>query len=325
MGDLMGCYVKKSAEAFIASDANTNNVVLDDGNYHVFALDFTGSEFDEGEDAGGPSKIKVKVNKDSSGNVTSFEMFSCETRNGSDVQTQYVLQTVQNGEFSLELIGGYVQDTSVGDFQITASAPLNSDGELDGQKTIVMQETHTWNGTDTGSSKLTGIQTSSQMTIYGFQTGDWSNAETDTSGSYTNQLYGINELLDTNVDGEDYNIKLLALGDGAVKGLFSGDDGSDSWSDSVTEAFSADTTQSTTFSESEFADDVSDATLPEVETITISFSDSQTWDCSDEADGTINFANIGVDLSSCENYQLGHNWINCYQLIQSEGGGEGEE
>ncbi|OVE80613.1 hypothetical protein BVY03_05780 [bacterium K02(2017)] len=148
-GDLIQCYVTTTFDNIAAS----NGIDIYDGEYHVFALSFTGSSFDEEEeDSGGPSKIKFKVVRDeTSGTITQFEMFSCGDQGATDEQSMYLNQTILGSAFNMETINigsGSQGDSGTANWKdrTTVAGTLNSSGsfvdQVDGvptPKTITME------------------------------------------------------------------------------------------------------------------------------------------------------------------------------------------
>ena len=314
MGALILCYVQN---IFGASD---QSVDIYDGDFHVFGLDFSGASGNE--DGGGPDKVKFKIVKDDDGAITEFVMYACT----DGEQQEYLSQTIDGSSFSMTEIGG--NSNSYGEYNWSSSVAgtLNSNGNFTGSKTIEINFDSTWlsDGEEVGSGNgsITFVQGSDTATVSGFMTGD--STFGSSAFSYGDQFTGAMQLLDGNAeDADTYNISLLALGSGSLKGTTSGtftcDDceGSEDWSEDYTDSWNGDTWA--TEDDNDFLDDVEDAVLPDVETETVSFTGDQAYDCDGEVEQTLVIADLGVDFdAACADFQLGHEHIDCWSTI-SEG------
>ncbi|HBF13996.1 MAG TPA: hypothetical protein DDW49_11520 [Deltaproteobacteria bacterium] len=325
-GDLILCYITTTFDAF----ANTEGIDIYDGEYHVFDLDFAGSSFDEGEDAGGPSKIKFKVVKDSSGAVTNFEMFACGDSGDENEQSMYISQTISGTTFAMEALNIGSQGSQTYRDSIEVSGTL-VDGEfvdeLNGvatPKVIHMQ--HVFADEENGSDfygDITFNQSSDSATITGFMSG--AGSHDGESCSFTNNLYATLGLNDTN-SGDDYSIGLLEVGDGAAKNGYVSQCGEgDENTGTALEAWDGTTATEVDPTESDYYTEANAATLGEdAEEPTIAFAGDQTVDCeNEEVEATVVFADIeegGIDIAgTCSNLELGHNHIECYQITGGEG------
>lgn len=320
MGDLIQCYVTTTFDTF----ADTNGIDIYDGNYHVFALDFSGSSFEEeqGGESAGPDLVKFKITRDGNNAITGFEMFACT----SGSQEMYINQTISGNDFSMTVVnqGGF-GDMTFSD-AATVSGTLNSSGnfvdEVDGvatPKVIHMQ--HKGASPSQGFDfwgDLTFTQYADSATLTGTMSG--SNTYQSTTCTFTSDVSGSVDLIDGNTSGTDnYQIGLLEVGDGAVKGEDSGSCGSDTWSNSFTDAWSGATALSLSDpTESSHYSTVDSVTLSTATEPSVSFGDN-TYDCGDSPEATVVFANLGVDVSnSCSKYELGHEHIDCWHIMGDE-------
>lgn len=346
-GDLILCYVKNTFPVYLAQAESEIDIA--DGEYHVFDLDFTGLDFEEpegdqppaleeGEPQGeedpsemeGPDHVKFKIVKNDDGFITGFEMFACE--NGE--QVEYLNQSIDGADFSMTSKGTHSQGEDSSDYETTVSATLDSNNQFVDSKEIIMKFVGSFQG-----SEQWGLMRFNQMpdsaTLTGYMNGSFSDGEQ--SHGFTNQVVGSVQLLDPNVDGEDYDIGVLALGDGAVKFMMHGDD--DEWHDEGAEAWLGDTIAVT--DTSDFLDDVESADLPEETQPTLSFATGQSYGCDETAETTIVFADLFNSAPSasesagdteeaeefeehqqgfqaCMNLELQHNWINCWERSGDE-------
>lgn len=328
-GDLIQCYITSTFDSF----AEGEGIDIYDGEYHVFALDFTGSSFEEGEEeeeedaGGGPSLIKFKIDRNSAGEITSFEMFACGDNGDSDEQSMYLLQTIDGNDFNMRTknIGGFGNEVFYD--SVTVSGTLsngafvdNLNGELT-PKVIRMQ--HQLENPDFGFDfwgDMTVTQYADEATISGDMEG--SDSFSDSSCTFGNSMYGSLSLVNTDSDTP----LSFEMRDGAAltqhSGSCVGDDFSDSWDETNTYAWEGITALDLDdASESVFHEDVVDADLPELSEPSISFDEDETYDCdSSEVEATVVFADLGIDVNeACSDLELGHQHINCWLNDQEEG------
>lgn len=315
LGDLILCYIQSSFDAY---DEQQESIDIYDGNYHIFALDFTGSNLcgenenepcdeDQTEDMG-PDRIKFKITKGTDGQVTGFEMFACTA--GS--QEQYLNQTITDTNFSLIGVDSYGGGEFNSLHTVSVTGTLGSNGKFTGTKNITMQFDSTDGLNNDFWGKMVFEQQATSATLKGHMQGSFGNEFG--SGTFGNRIYGKVQLLDFNEDDADiYNIGLLALGDGIVKGVATGTFGQESWSDNFLEAWNGDTTRPLeNTSDSDYYTDVVNKSVPTYTQPSIAYSASQTWDCSGDVEGTVNFAELNVNFNECAPYSLGHSWTNCW-------------
>lgn len=325
MGDLILCYIQQiytATEGLTIVDANTGetlepgSIPIYDGAYHTFTLAFP-ENTEDGE--GGPDHVKFKINK--SGDViTGLEMFSCV----SGSQEMYLNQDIDGDDFTMGSKGVFEQDCTSG-FSSTVTGTLNSAGEFVGSKGIAMNYTTECSDGSIFYGGSSVEQTADSMTLTGADAGTFIGGDGN-DGSYSVQVVAASELLDGNAaDADPYNIGLLALGDGAVSGSWSGSFGTDSWEDDFTEGWNGDTTEEDATAAAEWLTIVSALDLPDAaEAVTVTFSGSDAYDCDDDVEAIITISDEGI-FNSCSNLELGHEWINCWDLIENGGEFSGEE
>lgn len=327
--DTILCYIQETFAAAVAAgitDAAGEAIDIYDGSYHVFDLDFSGEPSGSAEE-GGPDKVRFRIVK--SGDVIrEFEMFACV----SDSQQEYVKQTIDGNSFSMTSThsmsgsGGasYAGESSV-------SGTLNANGNFSNSKSIAMNMSNSDPNFD-----FWGVLDYAQYPTQGTMTGYLQGSNTYGGQSYTfiDRVAGSVQLIDANTDLDNYDIGLLAMGNGAVRGCVQGggDDFVDdpdctediessvnTWRDSFIEAWEGDTALVPPLADptvSEYYSDVADAVLPTESQPSIGFEGDEAWDCSDAAEAAIAFVEIGADISSCPG--LSHNHIDCWHIA---GGG----
>lgn len=331
MGALILCYVQN---IFGATD---QSIDIYDGEYHTFGMDFTGvggGEGEEEEEGQGPSKVRFKIVKDGDGAITDFEMYACKDNDGDDEQSEYLSQTIDGSTFAMTEIGTHTSEFGEYGWSSSVDGTLNADGNFTGTKTIDINFDSTWlnDGDEIGSGNgsITFEQGADTAALSGFMTG------TSTFGqdafTYEDTFVGAMQLLDGNEeDADTYNIGLLAMGSGCVSGntggTWTGDGEAQDWDEDYTDCWNGDTWA--TEESNDFLTEVEDATLPTASAQTVSFAGDQVYDCDDEPEATLVIADLGVDFNAaCEDFQLGHQHIDCWSTIQvgsEDQGGEGEE
>ncbi len=296
-GDNILCYIKQ---------ADTGGVDIYDGQYHTFDIALTTDE-----EEGGPDHIKMKVVK-TGNNVTGFEMFAC--REGQ--QFFYLNQTITGSDFSMTS-----KETSHGGASTNVTGTLDAEGRFTGTKTINVVNIYEGEGENSGSGygNLTFLQSDDGIEASGYQVGEYEGG--GCSGSYSNRILASAQLIDDNApDADIYDIGLLALGDGGVRVGFSGEgscegQGDFDYSDTGDEGWNGDTLASE--ETNDYLDNITDE-LPSVGSEpTIAFSGSEVYNCGDTATGTLTLDQEQLS-TACANYELSHNWINCYDITNSD-------
>lgn len=314
--DQILCYVDQISEQF-----SDQGIDVYDGEWHVFDMDITGQE-------GSPDRIKMQVVKNAAGSITSFEMFMCADASGTSIQNEYTKQTISGTSLEMVAKGTHTNadGSGSGSHYVVVDGVLDSSGRYS-SKTITTQYTGTYNESPNWS-EATVIQTPGRFTLTAYQSGQWSQGEQ--SGSYSDQTAARGEILDANTSfsSTGYDIRLLAVGDGASKFINSGS--SDQWgsyrypeSGSAVEAWLGDDDATLDpATDSDFYSEADALTLPEVEGVfSISFTEgTEDWDCVTLPDG-VTAEDLGtIDGAAmdaaCTKYGLNHNWIDCYTQIQ---------
>lgn len=250
--DKILCYigVMKSNGAF-ASD-------VDDGNYHYYNVAGAG-------DGGSGIKVKFKIVK-SGGNIQLFEMFMCQ---GGDTQTGYVVEDLSNlsaasitsvntGTFSG---GTYASRVGVSGAATTAGAWTSKAIEYSSYNT------QTSGGAGTFSQKATVTQLADRLTVSAFMSGSYG------SSTFENRMYGVMQILG------DSSLDTFALGDGSAKYSLSHTEGG-TQTYSNTSSWLGDTRAplSPASSGEQYAT-ANAATLRSIESVSISYASTETWDC----------------------------------------------
>ncbi len=322
-GDRILCYIQTTIAAAKAAgklvDANGKVLNVYDGQFHIANLNFVGSKLcgesgqetcQKGDENSGPDNIKFKIASDSTtGAINNFEMHACS----GGTQNEYLSQAISGSDFSMKSkeMGSHQGNNNKG--SVTVSGKLNSKGHFTGTKTINMEMT----GTD-DSGTYWGVlnvdQSSDSIKMTGQMEG--SNAWQKQSCTYGNKVVSEAQLIDKNTDLDKYNLGLLALGDGAVKGTSSGGCGNNTWSETFQEGWNGDTTAPD--SSSSYIAQVKDDTLPSSSQPSVSFSGSEDYDCKGDVEITINFAELGVNFDACSNLELNHQYIDCHNIFDSK-------
>ena len=338
-GDLILCYIQSIFAAATDSpdvvvDTNGDPVTVDiyDGEEHIFDLDFSGLDEGEGEegDDGGPDRIKFSITKTDAGVISAFTMHACR----DEAQEMYLNQTIDGAAFSMTDKGTYDDSSDSGSFSgsyaTAVTGTLNSSNRFTGEKEIVMQFTGV-SDSDSSSNdnwgNMTFTQSSDSAEMQGYMSGTFTAG--DESTTWVNSIVGSMQLLDSNADGDDYSISLLALGEGAVTGQMIGEtEGGDIWDETFTEAWDGDTAVAT--EESDFLDLLADLTLLTSDTASepdITFAGDEAYDCAGTAEAIIVFANADGDLmTTCdETLSFDNEWMDCWSTTQGEDGGGQDE
>lgn len=321
MGALILCYVQN---IFGGSD---QTIDIYDGDFHIFGLDFSG--LDEGGEGGGPDKVKFKIVKDDDGAITDFVMYACE----EGEQNEYLLQSIDGDDFVQDEEGIHRGQYGVYNWGSSVTGTINSSGTFTDSKVIAIHFDSTWlsDGEEVGggNGSITFTQAADSAELNGFMTG--SNTFNGETFTFTDQFAGAMQLLDGNeADAENYDIGLLALGSGCVKGINSGDAVDcdactlQNWEEEYHECWDGD--DLLVEEDNAFADATAAMELPAISDQTAGFSGDQVYDCSGEVEQTLVLADLGVDFeAACADFQLGHEHIDCWQTIQSGGdSGDGE-
>jgi hypothetical protein len=261
---------------------------------------------------GAPGHVKFSVTKDSSGDITNFELFACSAaKSAGGAQTDYVKKTVSNTAFSAEMLHkGSESDSAEADL-LVASGTLITSGDNKGKfstKSVTMKRVIT-NSSDTVTEwehiKFTENPTNGILELNLFITTE--------QGSQTGKMYTQFDILDHNTAGTTYSPANLAMGDGTAQMQFGSEAG-------TTTSWNADTIAVDT-NGNDYTASVTAATLPSNTQPTVDFTGSQVYAC----DGTPTialtaaaFANtaakaLDVDTPCATPLSLDHSFINCAQ------------
>jgi len=132
--------------------------------------------------------------------------------------------------------------------------------------------------------------------------------------------------LDGNTAGtSDYNLQLLAVGDGAAHAIMSGAqtgstaDNTFSWSDDSSQGWNGDTTLVDATAAGTFLTNVQAVTPPAAaSSVSVSFDASETYNCSGTADTTATIDEAALMASSCSELELESSWVNCWDIIAQD-------
>lgn len=333
-GDLTQCYVTKTFEA--ARQTGASSIDIYDGNYHIFALSASAQEGEGGEDRGPPSKVKVRIMKNTAGYIESFEMFACKIRGGVESQQMYLNQTINGRDFGMTAVNRFNDLYGSGSDKVVVTGKLDESGSfvdsVDGEATPkVVSIQHSFENNEMGQNywgAVTLNQYANRGDVEGTMKG--SNQYNQNACTFTDLVYGVAALIDGNAADAAYSPALLEMGDGLVKASFAGGCGNDSWSDSILEAWDASTATWADPALSAYLDLVTAHTLVETSEPSISFGDGQTWACDGTVEYTIDFSALGVagldPMSQCARLESNYQYIDCWNIIErgqeQEGGQE---
>lgn len=302
--DMILCFVQTlaSQNAFAAVD-------IYDGQYHIFDLNITGG------DGGAPDKVKLKVSKDASGNITLFEMFMCK----GGAQSEYVNQSITSGNLNMVSKGIFADANWNGHHEVLVEGKLNSTGQYTSKTITTKQFGGDPAGNNTNRGQHTTVQSVNQWTLEGANSGGWSNG--GHTGTYSSRVHVEAALMDNNAAGATYDVTKLGIGDGAAKAIFNNTSPQGgNWQNTVTEGWNGTSlAQDNTVNYFSTVNAVADADLPPAIAApdpVIEFGSTQSWDCSGTSESTIT-GSQGAMNAACSQYgAMNHNWINCYDLIK---------
>lgn len=302
--DQILCYVQAMSDTF--GEAVTDPY---DGEWHIYNLDITGESGDDQS----PSKVKMRIVKNTAGNITSFVMHMCN----ATTQTGYVSQTLDGASLTMAARGTHSSSEWSGGYQVDVTGTLNTSGAYT-QRTITMRNAGSSGASNSNWQEATVTQTPGAFIASGYQRGEWTNG--DDNGTYAEAAYATGELLnDTSTD-----ITTLAVGDGAVNadadytfvssefsGSFDPDAEVFAWLGDSMEALEP-------ASDSSFYPAASAGTIPPLaDSFSITFDADQEWDCTDDVVAAVTLPAVsGPEIdAACNQYDQSHSWIDCYQAI----------
>ena len=108
--DQILCYVasmnaQESFADLVDSEGSAINIY--DGAWHIFNLNITGEEEEEG--GGAPSRVKMKIVKDADGSIVDFTMFMCAETEAGLAQNEYTKQVIDGTSLVMRAIGRAVE------------------------------------------------------------------------------------------------------------------------------------------------------------------------------------------------------------------------
>ena len=253
--DLISCYIQA---------AFGDRAEFYDGNYNIYDFSIVEEEYGEQETFDLRAKVKVEVGDDDK--IELFEAFICEAEEqGAELKfIEYLKKTIADAKIKIYEKRVSIFDNNGDDQEIFIETEVNSsidsDGKMVGLKTIIHAEI-----SDDNRHMEKSIVTQSAENIRYI---GWSG-----SGDRLRKYYSFTELLDSNVEGEDYSPRKLAYGDGAAILDFNGSITTEGWDG---DTLSIDPNSSRLVKvEGKESELPSDTTPP-----TLSWSDEQKYDCS---------------------------------------------
>lgn len=314
--DRILCYVQAMAalDTFEGlTDSAGNPVVIDDGSWHIFNMNF------EGADEGAPSRVKMRIQKTGDA-ITSFTMFMCQGSGDSIAQNEYTSQTIDGSNFVMTAKGMYSDGEWTGRHQVDVTGALNASNAFTSKTVTAKDYGSAIGGANLNWQESTLAQLPGAFALSGYRYGNYTDPEGGT-GTSQEAAYSKGQMLGDSV--VDRTIANLAMGDGAVKvdgaytssrwGAYDPDPSVDAWLGDGAEVL-------TPASDSAYYADANAGTLPTVGAQpSIEFTADQTWDCTDGgiAYATLPVVSLPAIESACSQYggMGGDSWINCYEQI----------
>ncbi len=320
--DLILCYVQNVFES-----VDDGTIDIYDGSHHVFALDFgPPPPGGDPEEFGGPSSVKMKLVRDEDDTIVEFEMFMCgDSGQAEETQTEYVRQVIDGADFSMVSKGFHADPEGQSAHEVHVTGDLNDAAAFSGTKTVEMAYTGT-HGNDNHSGEAVFVQGADFFSVDTYSSGTYEHD--GGQGTHSDQVNATGELLDSNTPGQPYDIGDLALGHGAAKARFTGtwqqDQFEDEWDHTEVEGWNGDTRQVDPVVSADFVDNVTGAQLvPVAPSVTVEFSPEESYGCDEPVEMVVPVDQVALD-QACSGLDLGHDWINCWDIIGNDGGGEGE-
>ncbi|MFQ5351701.1 MAG: dockerin type I domain-containing protein, partial [Candidatus Binatia bacterium] len=263
------------------------------------------------------------------------------------VQVQYLHQTIDGNSFSMVSKGIFSDEFGTGAHSATVLATLNDLGQFTGSKTINIASSFADAGFGfNGVTEETFIQDANTIYMTGIEQGSFPGEDFDGDGvvdggadSHLNRVIGYAQLVDGNSDLTDYDIDLLGIGIGAAKASMKGsfsfvpctmdtcgfeescerlelaetEDGRclDEWEFALVEGWNASALVDDAAAV-DFISEVVDAELPSYSGVAISFSPSESYDCSGAVEATIDVDMFAI-MQTCGEMMVEHdNFASCY-------------
>lgn len=314
--DMILCFVKQmdaAAKFRGLVDANGSSIDIYDGHYHIFNLNDGGTSQDEGA----PNRVKMKISKDSNGNISQFEMFMCRLvigGGGALEQNEYTSQTINGTDYAMRAIGSFQDRNGSGSHSVDVAGVLDTSGKFT-NKVITIKNTGNWGGSNNwGEGTLT--QTPAAFSFSGYHKGGYVDQQSGLSGTYEDRAYSLGQML----GDSSTSLRSLAMGEGAV---LVGKNGSSPHGDIYlmvgSEAWNGDS--GVPMLTNDYIANVLSGTLSTAQaSLSLSFAATEQWDCSDDVGtGIVALPQIDFDSieNSCSDYNFSHEWIDCYNNIGS--------
>ncbi|MBF0298825.1 MAG: hypothetical protein HQK51_08900 [Oligoflexia bacterium] len=294
------CYIQKtlirSVNQTTLSSAGVN---IYDGNYHTLTLNMTDPNV-----TNAAPKFKMKVVKSGSG-ISEFVMYGCFGGTAAaPIQTEYIRQAITGSDITITSKNVDPSGSSnKGSMIVTGK--LNTSLVFK-EKTMVAEQTYGTAGANNSNSSMgTLIQSADDFVFSGFNQGRYGNMD------YSNKVYMKYQLLDTNATTGVYDLGKLYIGDGSAKVVMSSgitNERTVSWTGD-------DKAQLSDAASGMYYATVNAGAVPALNTVSISFTSDQTWDCSDTSEATVAVDQAQLD-SDCAVYSMyannNYSWFDCY-------------
>ncbi len=236
-----------------------------------------------GRPGGGTMLIKFNMTKDSSGVISDFKMWMCQSSGRVTTQSEYVAESISGTTATVTSVGVHSGDFGSGSQRTAVTGAVTSAGVWT-SKTI----THTgaFSGGSGGSAfshsqYLTLTQASDSFTLNGYMSGYHGGSSNTDSGRFYAVMQGLN--LGT--------LATAALGSGTGKFEFTHTGSRPTHT--ATKSWNGDTMAPESSTTASYYTEVNSATLPTAASITApTFSGTEIWDCSPDAGITSTTLNL---------------------------------
>jgi hypothetical protein len=265
---------------------------VDDGTYKYFAVTMNSS----------PSmKVKFKIVKDSSGGISNYEMFTCNTSDSGAtyVQKEYTSEVITSTTASIVAKGIGSESGATYGSSTSVTGTLDTSGAWTSK--IIESGRNFTMSPNSYNQKLTITQGSNYMTLNG------DSRFAGSGSSFIMMLYGKVQILNSS------SLQTLAFGDGSAKADMTYNS---TPAGSGVVHWLGDTRGTT--STSSYATEVAAATIrTDGGTVSVTFATDQTWDCT--APSGSSFA--AADITSANMTQLQTACDDVYGFGSGESGG----
>lgn len=315
-GDRILCYVQH----IFAANQNAG-VDIYNSQEHVLALSFTGGH--DGHDSEGPSMVRLQIVPGADGEISDFKMAACESGASGVAQGEYLHQAITAAtdgsatkSFSMLSKGVRNRSGDSGSDQVSVTGTLER-GHFINTKTIEVAYSGTsssWDGYGAG----TATQDATSINYTGYEGGSFS--DDNWSSSNSDQITASAELIDGNSSSENYDLRLLAIGDGAAHVVMTGtgSDGTQSftWNEDHTQGWNGDTKMEDSAAAAHYLALVAANNPPAAGARpSIAFAGDEVFDCANaiaEATVTVDMDSLGT---ACSALEMDHSWVDCWQII----------